>query len=306
MSNFSINGLPHRLPTIKMEAPVARTPEVVEEENSLPSQPALSPEEPETSNGRTRLKPGELGELLKAQFIGEGLLRARQTGPSYGTIELMNGTTSVTKTEADWKEAGLPDAIFDKCFTRDNQCYQTKDRELQEAKYGLCYPYTGLKEVGGGGDANGTFRTFSVSMNDGKNGEVHFQTIKVYDDGTTSVRDNYKTSYPNSESGKAFNSDKLEELGIDENMVSKYFAQNDDGTYSLQEPYTSFEITRFEGDTEHSRQISFVNNGDHYALSDMYFYDNDGNRKASLFTGNQGQQEDKATEFRQKRDTFGA
>lgn len=183
---------------------------------------------------------------------------------SSGGKVTVNGETLSIGTKADWNALGITDEMLKEYFVTNGKG--------DDAKYSLKEPCTGITATGSGGSLNlftgerTTWTAFTVTM-----GENHTQEVKVYSDGTMKTVDKQVTTYEkNLKNGaySTFSKDDLTKLGINDEMIEKYFNVNGND-YALKSPYTSFDVVKLSGDTDSTGEIVFKR-GDKRAESDTY------------------------------------
>lgn len=199
-------------------------------------------------------------------LIGVQDSAAAKSGPSNGKVTV-NGNTARYQSAEKWAEMGVDKTLLDKFFTE----VKLNAASESEQEYGLRNPYTGMTMTAQGGSLNsGGWKEYTLTL-DSKDNAKHTQTVKYYSDGrmetVENVTTNYATQFSDGKKG-SFSEKHLRSLGINDNMLDKYF-NNKDGYYSLKKPYTSFDVTQMSGDTTQNSKIVFKR-GDRIAGSDTY------------------------------------
>ena len=235
-----------------MQAPLART-------ESKPANPSAG-DVSAADLGKTKDDAGVAASNLDFRV---GAIKNKNA--SSGGKVTVNGETLSVGTKADWNALGITDEMLEQYFITNGKS--------DTAKYSLKTPYTGITSTGSGGSFNMftgdriSWTTFTVTTSD----ENHTQEVKVYSDGTMKTVDKQVTTYEkNLKNGaySTFSKDDLTKLGINDEMIEKYFNVNGND-YALKSPYTSFDVVKLSGDTDSTGEIVFKR-GNQRALSDTY------------------------------------
>ena len=223
----------------------------------------------ETEKSATeRAKPQDLLAVNDdpGEFIPGGTTQIKDNSNRKVTV---NGETLSIGTKSDWEALGISQEMLDAFFASKG----TGD----DAKYSLKSQYTSLTATGSGGSMNpftkesSSWKSYTLGMENLPDGTKHTKEVKVHSDGTIETVDKQVTVYekqPKKGAFASFSKDDLSNLGITEEMMEKYFHCTY-GSYALKSPYTSFEVTKLSGDTNHTGEIVFKR-GDRTAAADKY------------------------------------
>lgn len=209
-----------------------------------------------------QLTPSDWKNLIGVQDSA-----AAKSGPSNGKVTV-NGSTARYQSAEKWAEMGVDKTLLDKFFTE----VKLNAASESEQEYGLRNPYKSMTMTAQGGSLNsGSWKQYTLTL-DSKDNSKHTQTVKYYSDGRMETVDNVTTNYSQELSNgfkSLFTQKQLKSLGINDDMIAKYFQNNKYGDYTLKKPYTSFDVTQMSGDTTQGSKIVFKR-GDRIAGSDTY------------------------------------